>query len=286
MDRCLGLCWNDLHSGVLVMQIAFRSSTLSFSRGTSASARERAAVEYALEVIASVLPEGKRNLAFGLFYLGYGGGWLLGSVITGLLYEHSRVALVIFAVAMQLASLPFFVLANVVVWLTAEGSRLTQQRPERPLAPAIMDQRDHEFVPRVMAVRAGQSVKFSNSDPANHNVRTSSAESKNEFNVFTGVDGSYVHSFTADAQQRPVRVGCDIHPWMRGWIYVFEHGYFAVTDQQGRFRISSVPAGNYTLALKQPDIKYAREDGVTISSKQVARLQIEIRPEDPNKPKE
>ncbi len=62
-------------------------------------------------LIASVLPEGKRNLAFGLFYLGYGGGWLVGSVTTGLLYEHSRLALVIFAVAVQLASLPFFIFA-------------------------------------------------------------------------------------------------------------------------------------------------------------------------------
>lgn len=62
-------------------------------------------------LIASVLPEGKRNLAFGLFYLGYGGGWLVGSVTTGLLYEHSRVALVVFAVVVQLASLPFFIIA-------------------------------------------------------------------------------------------------------------------------------------------------------------------------------
>jgi MFS family permease len=62
-------------------------------------------------LIASVLPEGKRNFAFGLFYLGYGGGWLIGSIVTGLLYEHSRLALVVFAVAVQLASLPFFISA-------------------------------------------------------------------------------------------------------------------------------------------------------------------------------
>ena len=62
-------------------------------------------------LIASVLPEGRRNLAFGVFYLGYGAGWLGGSVATGLLYERSRVAVVLFAVAMQLASLPFFVMA-------------------------------------------------------------------------------------------------------------------------------------------------------------------------------
>lgn len=61
-------------------------------------------------LIASVLPEGKRNLAFGLFYLGYGGGWLLGSIATGLLYEHSRVALVIFAATAQFLSLPIFIL--------------------------------------------------------------------------------------------------------------------------------------------------------------------------------
>jgi MFS family permease len=63
-------------------------------------------------VVAGVLPEGTRNLAFGLFYSGYGAGWLIGSVATGLLYEPSRVALVAFAVLAQLISLPLFVIAK------------------------------------------------------------------------------------------------------------------------------------------------------------------------------
>ena len=63
-------------------------------------------------VVASVLPEGERNLAFGLFYTGYGVGLLIGSVVTGLLYEQSRVALVVFAVLAQLISLPLFVIAK------------------------------------------------------------------------------------------------------------------------------------------------------------------------------
>jgi predicted MFS family arabinose efflux permease len=62
-------------------------------------------------LIAGVLPEGRRNFAFGLFYVGYGIGWLVGSVATGLLYERSRLALVIFVVAAQLLSLPGFVIA-------------------------------------------------------------------------------------------------------------------------------------------------------------------------------
>ena len=63
-------------------------------------------------LIAGVLPEGRRNLAFGLFYAGYGGGWLLGSVTTGLLYGQSLLLLVAFSVAVQLVSLPVFFLAE------------------------------------------------------------------------------------------------------------------------------------------------------------------------------
>jgi len=62
-------------------------------------------------IIAGLLPEGRRSLAFGLFYAGYGGGWLVGAAASGLLYERSRVALVVFAAAIQLLSLPLFVAA-------------------------------------------------------------------------------------------------------------------------------------------------------------------------------
>ena len=63
-------------------------------------------------LISSVLPEGRRNLAFGLFYVGYGTGWLAGSVVTGMLYDRSRPGLVIFAVLVQLTSLPLFLLGS------------------------------------------------------------------------------------------------------------------------------------------------------------------------------
>ena len=53
--------------------------------------------------IAGVLPEGRRNLAFGLFYVGYGLGWLVGSVTMGLLYERSLPLLIAFSIVAQLA---------------------------------------------------------------------------------------------------------------------------------------------------------------------------------------
>src|SRR5262249_44390136 len=62
-------------------------------------------------LIASVLPEGRRSTAFGVFYLGYGGGWLAGGVVMGMLYEHWRAGLIAFAMATQFASVPLFVTA-------------------------------------------------------------------------------------------------------------------------------------------------------------------------------
>ena len=62
-------------------------------------------------LIAGVLPEGRRNFAFGAFYLGYGAGWLAGSVTAGFLYEYSRTMLILFSVAVQLSSIPFFIMA-------------------------------------------------------------------------------------------------------------------------------------------------------------------------------
>jgi MFS family permease len=63
-------------------------------------------------MVAGILPEKKRGLAFGLFYAGYGLGWLVGGTAVGFLYQQSRTALVVFAMIAQLSSLPLFVLGH------------------------------------------------------------------------------------------------------------------------------------------------------------------------------
>lgn len=141
---------------------------------------------------------------------------------------------------------------------------------------ATIDQRDGEFVPRVLAVRENELVVFTNSDLANHNVRATAFVPANEFNVFTGTGGKYTHRFAADARNRPVRLGCDIHPWMQGWVYVFRDRNFAVSDSEGRFRIGPVLPGAYKLVLEQPAVGYRREQTVTLTTGSPTQVTVQV----------
>jgi hypothetical protein len=84
-------------------------------------------------------------------------------------------------------------LRNVVAYLTpasdskaplfsVDAGKKSGQKP-------LVDQENNEFTPRIIAVEQGQTVVFGNSDPANHNVRTTASMTKNQFNIFTGIDG-------------------------------------------------------------------------------------------------
>lgn len=117
--------------------------------------------------------------------------------------------------------------------------------------PVLMDQKDMVFVPRVIAVQHGRPVQFSNSDLYNHSVMTASTIPENELNTFITPGKPYEHTFVT--QKHPIQVGCSLHPWMRAWIFVCSHPHFAVSDEQGRFRIPDVPSGRYSVWFRHPD---------------------------------
>jgi len=162
-------------------------------------------------------------------------------------------------------------LQGVVIYVLPANGVAFRARPGGKAAtkPPLVDQVDYAFTPRVTAVQEGETVVFRNSDPANHNVRASGRN--NEFNVFTGMDGTYEHRFIVETNYRPVRLGCDIHPWMGGWVYVFNHPHFAVTDAQGNFEIPGLPPGEYEFHVAQPDINYHQHRRETVVAGETTR---------------
>jgi plastocyanin len=108
---------------------------------------------------------------------------------------------------------------------------------------ARMDQRNETFFPHVLAIIAGTTVDFPNNDRTYHNVF--SLSKTKAFDL-----GRYAVGRSKSVRfEKPgiVRVFCDIHSHMSAYILVFSHPYFAVTDEQGRYRIDNVPSGSYTV---------------------------------------
>jgi len=115
---------------------------------------------------------------------------------------------------------------------------------------AKMDQKQCSFIPRVVIVPAGGTVEFLNSDRLLHNVRSVGKENP-PFNRAQPHARSISFTFK---QPEVLRVDCDLHSWMRGWVVVAEHPFYAVTNEQGEFTLENVPRGKYTLQVWQESL--------------------------------
>jgi len=115
---------------------------------------------------------------------------------------------------------------------------------------AKMDQKQCSFIPRVVIVPAGGTVEFLNSDRLLHNVRSAGKENP-PFNRAQPHARSISFAFK---QPELLRVDCDLHSWMRGWVVVAEHPFYALTNEQGEFTLENVPRGKYTLQVWQESL--------------------------------
>jgi plastocyanin len=133
---------------------------------------------------------------------------------------------------------------NVVVSL--HGVPAGSKAPVNPV-PAKMDQKQCVFVPRVVVVPVGGTVEFLNSDRLLHNVRGGGKENP-PFNRAQPHARTIAIGFKSP---EVLRVDCDLHSWMRGWIVVAEHPFYSVTNEEGEFVFENVPPGKYKLQAWQ-----------------------------------
>jgi plastocyanin len=132
--------------------------------------------------------------------------------------------------------------ANVVVWIDAPN-RSTESGPM-----PVLDQRNLDFAPRVLAVRVGTVVEFPNHDRVFHNVFSFHDSKKFDLGTYpTGMVKRIVFDKPGLS-----RLMCNIHPHMAAYIMAVDSSYFAVSDRRGVFTIRGLPPGTYTYHAWRP----------------------------------
>jgi plastocyanin len=133
-------------------------------------------------------------------------------------------------------------LANVFVYVK-EG--LPQGAFAVPSEPVVLNQKGCRYIPRVMGVMVGQPFKILNTDTADHNIHDL-PKNNPEWNVTQfPTDKPIVKTFSNPEMMLPLQ--CNQHPWMRAYVNVMSHPYFAVSADDGTFKIANLPPGEYTL---------------------------------------
>jgi len=141
----------------------------------------------------------------------------------------------------------------VFVWLAPEAGK------EMPIHPDLKDIKNKEvtvdqpcckFEPHALAMREGQVLIAKNTSPITHNFKYGGHPAKNPGGnpAIAAKDSHKIDNLKAD-DRFPVVMECTIHGWMKGYIRVFDHPYYAVTDADGKFEIKNAPAGEYRLKI-------------------------------------
>lgn len=166
-------------------------------------------------------------------------------------------------------------LAEAVVAL--DDKALTGRDDKHKPTTITVDQKDFQFTPETVTIRAGDSVKFLNSDKDLHNVST--FHRLHSFNVNMPAGGTHVERLDqAGNIGRPYQLGCLYHGAMHAWVYVFDHPYFQLTSADGRYRLENVPPGKYQLRMVHPAGQLSWTGTVEVKPGQTTSLDIQVSP--------
>jgi plastocyanin len=159
-------------------------------------------------------------------------------------------------------------LADVAVYVKAGLGRYKYDVPQTPVD---LNQKGCMYEPRVLALRVGQPLQVHNEDPTVHNIH-----------VMAGANHSFNRSeepgdppFT-EAFQHPelaVPVTCNVHPWMRAYLYIFDNPYYAVTPKTGDFELKGLPPGTYSIEARQ-EYYGVQDRSVTLAPKETKHIEF------------
>jgi plastocyanin len=117
-----------------------------------------------------------------------------------------------------------------------------------PTAKPVLDQKGCEYLPHVVLAPAGGDVDILNSDGILHNIHTYSEKNP----PLNRAQPKFKKTLTENFKQpERVKLACDVHGWMQGWLVVEDSPYYVVTDEKGAFKLTDVPPGDYEVKVWQ-----------------------------------
>ncbi len=162
----------------------------------------------------------------------------------------------------------------VYIWLAPSIADL-QQKKKLPVHPSLreiesgkgavfVDMPLCRFEPHAVAVREGQNLVLKNSSPIAHSVNWLGQQGVNKSDAAQLAAGKSVTIEGLKQQGGPIPLGSTSHPWMKGWVRVYDHPYFAVTDEKGNFEIKKAPAGKSRLIVWHEEAQYHQYEPIEI----------------------
>jgi len=130
-----------------------------------------------------------------------------------------------------------------------------------PSQEAALDQHGCVYHPHVIGLMVGQKLRIKNSDPTNHNIHPMPMENREWNKSQPPSSADLVEEFPRQEIMVPIK--CNVHPWMKAYVGVVRHPFFAVTGSDGSFELKGLPPGDYTIEVWQE--KYGtQEQKVTV----------------------
>ena len=156
-----------------------------------------------------------------------------------------------------------------VVWLRPDSDDRSAAFPQDKIEPSLLkakpttitiDQPKCQFEPRVVAAREGDTLVVKNSSSISHNFNVNG--SGQTYNISVPAGKEYKSEVPLKADRLQTSFGCTQHPWMEGRMRVFDHPYFAVTDENGNFEIKGAPEGKFRIVYWHEAGFHKGKDGV------------------------
>jgi plastocyanin len=159
---------------------------------------------------------------------------------------------------------------NVIVYL--KDIKAGKALPDEPVA--IIDSKC-TFVPHVMIGFKGNKFVLKNEDALLHTGHVySSIRGKTMFNIALPDKGSEIEKTLTKTGL--MELNCDCHPWMEGFVYIFDHPYVTITDENGMFVINDVPSGVYTVEAWHESLGTKSVSEVTVQSGKTVSLKFKF----------